>query len=750
LIFSHKIFFILLLLSTVVLAGIEKLDPRLGRIALSTNIERSDPTILRKIGTTTFIRAIITTDGDLRELRNAGVRIIHARDDMAIVDIPPAQLVAVSDLPSVVYMEAPRSNTAQLNESTKAIDAIKARSQRGATGKGAIVGIIDSGIDWRHHDFRHADGSTRIKYILDLSQAGPVYTGTVYTEVDINDALDNSGRVMQVDVSGHGTHVAGIAASDGQVGAGFGDYAGVAPEADLVIVKATRDAEGREFYTDDQIFALAFIDSVADILGKPWVANLSLGGHSGAHDGTSPVERYIDQLTGQGIQGKAVVTVAGNDGDVDVHAQTRITSSSEKAKITFHISTYTANAGTGNDIIVFDGWYDGDKRIGVTLTSPSGEKFGPVLPAQVFPNDGSAGVTSDDGTVYMWNGFYNSGNDYQPGANPHNGDREFYIQIDDTDNRRPAPGEWQIEFSGTGGSIDMWISNMSMDARFEQGNTETGKLTIPGTSRNSITVGSFISKKSWTDLDGNNLTFDSNGEFTVGDLSDFSSPGPVRQGGYQKPNIAAPGQIVASSMSAQASQNNAYSIFNANNPKYPNALVNEDGDHGLNSGTSMAAPHVTGAVALLLAEQPDLTAIQIRDILEKSADRDTQTGSVPNDFWGFGKLNIYDALQLTPEDEEPSMLKLFPPAPNPFNGRTRISYEIPQVENNRTTEIVVYNAMGQKVRTLVKDVKNTGQHDVYWDGLNSNAKPVASGVYFITMTFGSSKQVKKIVFLGTE
>lgn len=746
--YYHKAIFALCFFSTLAFAGMEKLDPRLGRIAMSSE-EFSDPAALRKSDGLTTIRAVVTTDGTTHELRKAGVRVLYSFKNMAIVDIPPSKLHEVSDLPSVVYMEAPRAAKAQLDESTIAIGAIKAREQRSATGKGAIVGIIDSGIDWRHFDFRNADGSTRIKYMLDLSEPGSVYTGTLYTEDDINDALNNSGLVLEIDVSGHGTHVAGIAASDGQVGSGFGDYAGVAPEADLVIVKATRNLEGSEFFTDDQIFALAFIDSVAEILGKPWVANLSLGGHSGAHDGTSPVERYIDQLTGAGISGKVVVTVAGNDGDEDIHARTRITSSSDRPTISFFISSYTPNAGSNDDMIVMDGWYDGDRKIGVTLISPSGKKYGPVLPAQVFPNDGTAGVKTEEGTIYMWNGFYDSGSEYNPGANPYNGDREFYIQVDDYDGRIPASGEWQIEFSGTGGTIDLWISSMTMDARFEQGKADDGKLTIPGTARNPITVGSFISKKSWKDLDDNKLTFDSQGEFAVGDISAFSSQGPVRTEEYQKPNITAPGQIIVSSMSAQASQSNPYSIFNSNNQQYPNALVNEDGEHGLNSGTSMAAPHVTGAVALLLADQPDLTAIQVRSLIEESADK-ADIGSAPNNLWGWGKLNIYKALSLTPSDEPSTVLKLSLPAPNPFIGSTRISFEIPQTENNHTTRIVVYNAFGQKVRTLVNEQKNIGQHEIYWDGRNDNSRVVAAGVYFIKMTFGNKTKVQKLVFLGSE
>ncbi|MBN1465864.1 S8 family serine peptidase, partial [candidate division KSB1 bacterium] len=609
----------------------------------------------------------------------------------------------------------------------------------------------DSGIDWRHDDFLTPDGATRIKYILDLSETGPVYGGTVYTEDQINAGLAGFGSIDQVDISGHGTHVAGIAVSDGASDYGYGDYAGIAPEADIVIVKATRDRQGSEFYSTDQILALAFIDSVAHILGKPWVANLSLGGHSGAHDGTSPVERYIDKITGPGIPGKAVVTVAGNDGDRDVHAKISISPGNDEPAISFEIESFTPNVGPSNDVVEMTGWYDGARKIGITLIAPSGNRYGPVLPSQVFP--GNSSHPSADGSIYIWNGFYftDSGEDGQPGANPYNGDREFYISISDDDQSvRPAAGEWRIEFSGTGGLIDMWLANSTMDAYFVLGKVDDGKLTIPGTARHSITVGSFISKKSWQDLDGNRLTFDSQGDLAAGQLSPFSSPGPVRKADYQKPDMAAPGQIIASTFSANSPPTNSYSIFQSGDPNLPHALINSDGYHALSSGTSFAAPHVAGAVALILEQNAELSVVQIKDILQRAADTDQWVGDAPNISWGWGKLNVFKALLIDPEEEPPTLLRLYPAAPNPFMGRTRITFDLPLLENIPSTRIVIYNALGRKVCTLVDEVKNSGSHTVYWNGCDEGGKAVGKGVYFIRLTFGANEITKKALFLGIE
>ncbi len=724
-------------------AEIGKLGPRLGRIALYPEKARFvEPGLLKKSGGRESIRVIVTFDGDLDDLRRAGASVICARDNIAVVAVPLSQLKTLSSLPSVVYVEAPLPATAQLDASTQLIQAVKARTLRGVTGRNVIVGIIDSGIDYTHHDFRKADGSTRIKYLLDLSASGPVYGGVVYTEEDINNALNGVGVVDEIDASGHGSHVAGIAAGDGSDGDGYGVYAGVAPEADLVIVKATRDDQGREFLTVDQILALTFIDSVAALLGKPYVANLSLGGHNGAHDGTSSTERFIDNLVGPGKPGKVVITVAGNDGEADVHARVAVNSSSNSV-ISFNINAYQPQGGAGNDMVVLDGWYDGAVKIGVKLTSPSGKSYGPVQPGNVLDR------TTDEGTIYIWNGFYDSGNGYQPGANPLNGDREFYIQISDEDSQKwPSPGEWTVELSGSGGTVDAWIATATMDASFLQGKVDDGKLAIPGTARNSITAAAYISKKNWYDLDGNHLTFDSNGEYDKGDIAGFSSPGPVRTSSYQKPEIAAPVQIIVSTYSEQAPPSNPYSIFAQTDPRYPNALINQDGDHALNSGTSMAAPHVAGAAALILELFPDLTAVQVREMLINAADTDSYVGQTPNNAWGWGKLNVFKALQIIPGEETPAKLMLHVPAPNPFLNQTRIDFDLPIVRNVGNIKIAVYNAIGQHVRTLVDEQKNIGSHTVYWDGRDSFGSPVGGGVYFVQMKFDNSEIVKKVVFLG--
>ena len=745
----HKL--IIFLLFSIVLnawANINKLDPQLGLLVIyPQRLEfTQQQNALQKTADGYVIDVIITFDGNRQELSDNGAKLRCVHENIAIASVPVDRLEVIAASPSVYLVESSQPSYPYLDKSTESIGAVKVREQFGYTGKGVLIGIIDSGIDWQHEDFIREDGTTRIKYLLDMSKPGPIYGSTLYTENDINNSLQGTGIVQAKDYSGHGTHVAGIAAGDGSTNAGYGTYAGVAPDADLLVVKATRDEISSEFQTADQIIALHFIDSVATVLQMPFVVNLSFGGHSGAHNGTSPVERTIDSIVGPGKPGKAVVTVAGNDREREIHAQAVFGNGTSSKEISFRINDYFPTPGSGNDRVLFDIWYDGDQKINVSVFTPGGIKIGPVNQGEVLDKD------TEEGAVYVWNGFYEASNSYLPGFDHEIGSYEIYIDINDKNPlNTPQAGTWTLKFSGTEGQVDAWITNVlneSMDARFIEGKVDFGKISVPGTARNSISVGGYISKKVWTDIDGNRLTYDALGLLDIGDIATFSSPGPTRDLRV-KPEITAPGQIIASSYSKDATPQSQASIFKESNGDYPNALILEGGRQALSSGTSMAGPHVTGAVALLLEKFPDITAIQIRDMLINSADTDFQNRPVPNNDWGWGKLDIFSALQQTPNEETPLEYKLFNAMPNPFVDMTNIEFELPVQESYRLVELNIYNVLGQKVRNLWNERAVAGHYYDSWDGCDDLGYKLASGVYFVEFKVGSFVQVKKITYLGS-
>jgi len=684
------------------------------------------------------LETILTWRGDASVLQSYGVRILFQRGDLILADIPLTALTAVSRLNNAVSLEENSVSYPCLDQSAADVGAASARQRFAVSGRGVLVAIIDSGIDWRHEDFRTAEGKTRIKYILDLSLAGPYYGGRIITEAEINQALESNGDTGHHDYAGHGTHVAGIAAGDGGSGSSCGLYCGMAPEADLVIVKATRQTAVSSFKSSDQIIALSFIDSVAAVLNQPYVANLSFGGHAGAHDGTSPVERYIDQLVGVNKPGKVIVTVAGNDAENAIHAFTTATSSGSRMEI--NIPPYAADPGNDNDRVQIDGWYSGLKKISLTVVSPTGLTYGPVPAGQYIDRKGA------DGSVYVWNGYYAENDGYVVGVNPFNGDREFYVDISDAGGAAPKQGIWTIRLTGDAVDVHAWIAHTNLNAVFAAGNANTHKVAIPGTSKNALCVAAYTTKETWDDADGHHLTIDSRGTIKIGAIASFSSPGPARYSLPVKPDLAAPGQIIASVLSQFAGLDSPSSIFTSGNPEYPRAFLLSDGRHAMSSGTSMAAPHVTGAVALLLQKHPRATAAQVRTMLTASARSAANQDALR---WGAGKLDAAALLQADPAEEIVPTFSLAPAFPNPFNQITCFTFQLPIDHSGGThTAVTIYNALGQKVKSLLKEKRSAGSYSVYWDGRDDLGFRLASGVYLVVFDYGDKRQVLKVTLLN--
>jgi len=256
----------------------------------------------------------------------------------------------------------------------------------GNTGKGVIVGIVDTGIDWCHPDFVDpSTGRSRILYLWDQTMS-PIYGehsplgfyGVEYGNADINAALGmcNHSLVRSVDTDGHGTHVAGIAAGNGTASGGL--YRGMAPEADIIVVKS----DGSD---PKLIDGVDYVFQKAAALGKPAVVNLSWGGHLDPHDGTSFLDTVLDYLSGSG---RILVASAGNEGGDNIHAQ------------------LTGGAGditlaTNYADVPIDVWHDGRDGYQVKTDAPS--EAGATIPAWHYlesGNDGFWGTAPDEVTGY--------------------------------------------------------------------------------------------------------------------------------------------------------------------------------------------------------------------------------------------------------------------------------------------------------------------------------------------------------------
>ncbi len=731
-------------------ADYQKLDPKLAlfldkpelRLSLTKHLNEKFSS-----DDSQYLPLILKSSLSKSDLNKFGVLVYTQVGDIFTVKVPINSIGTLVKNDHIFFIQMPQEVTAQTDESLTEINAIQTRQQYNVSGEGVIIGVVDTGIDWRHMDFRNADGSTRIKVMLDFSDPGDSngdgfldgpdqYGGTLYTEQEINDALNGTGTVNESDVVGHGTHVAGCAAGNGQAtgnGIPSGTYVGVAPEAELIIVKGTRVNGSNSFNEWDYINGMAFIDSVATAMGKPYVINLSLGGSSGPHDGKGLGEQAIDNLVGPGILGKAVVVSAGNEGGKAIHTSGTFSGGTTNIETKFDVSSYTPNPSNVDDYIQFDGWYKSLFNYSVQVITPDGDTYGPVSSGH------DSGFDTDDGVIYISNA--------KGGPSSLNGDKYILIQIYDYySSKPPKNGEWKIKVFGSAGRFDLWLGGASMTVAFTTNVDYTMIAGTPGTAFNAITVGSYVTKSRWTDLDGNSLYVPG---LNVNEISSFSSPGPTRDG-RTKPDICAPGEKIASSYSVTAPPSGSYSIFNSGSNDYPNAYICEDNKHAITQGTSMAAPHVAGLVALMFEQYPNRDAIQVRSSLTETARNDSYTGTVPNDTWGYGKIDALAAmlnLPVSQEDSKPTLPRstlLYQNYPNPFNPSTVISYYL---NSPSRVTVRVINVMGQTIQTLVERKQTSGIHHIKWNGKDNAGQPVASGIYFYRLEAGSFTQTKKMILL---
>jgi subtilisin family serine protease len=690
--------------------------------------ERSDRFLTRGAAGETLVDLIVFGDVAPGLLRARGIDVQTVAGRHMTARCPLGLLEALSQTPGVERVQvaevaAPHLDRSALDARSAALHPVLDSTFTGLTGAGVVIGIVDTGIDWDHLDFHRRDGHSRLLALWD--QTSPVGTrppgftyGAYYDSAQIR-----LGLLDETDTAGHGTHVAGIAAGNGRAtGSGLPEftYVGVAPEADLIVVKTN-------FNTNTIGDGVKFVFDQAAALGKQAVVNLSLGTQDGPHDGTYDMDLMISALTGPG---RIVVASAGNSGATDLHGRVPVTGTTESA-MTLSVPAYSPKSGSENDYLLFSGWYPGGDRVSISIVTPTGVSLGPVGRGQERQEN------TPDGTVFISNGM----------TSPANGDHEIYIEIyDRTESLVPKTGTWTFRFNPVqapeAGFVDMYLHQSQLGggalARWVQGLTRNGVIGSPGTADSVITVGAHTTRTSWTSITGS--TYSYGGTTVLDALAPFSSVGP-RRDGAQKPDLSAPGQGILSSKSAE------YAAAASG--------VATDGVHVLMSGTSMSAPHVTGAVALLLARPSWMGQgpTAIRDRLRVTTREDSYTGGVPNDAWGFGKLDVTAAVlgaMITSVEDDATAAAAAPRfslaanAPNPFNPSTRIRFAL--ADPGHAT-LRIYTSAGRLVRKLVSGRLAAGPHEATWNGQDAEGKPVASGVYLYELVAGENRQTRKMSLL---
>lgn len=417
-----------------------------------------------------------------------------------IAEIPIENLVALATSPEIQYIELPKSLYADDYESNRA-SCIKQLNSSEFNGKGVLIGFIDTGIDYTHPAFRNPDGTTRIEYIYDLDE-----DGKVYTKEQINEALKSSDPysiVNSTDITGHGTHVVGIACAGGKIDK---QYYGVAPESSIAMVKVARS----RFALSTQIMkGIKFLIDKGKELNMPLAINMSLSTNDGAHNGSSLLEQYISTVSA--TERVTIVIAAGNEGEAAHHVGGTL---EEVNDVYFNISS-------DESIVVINLYKSILPQLSIELISPYGIGTGEILVKEGV-NEGTIG-----------NSRYSI---YLTGPKPFDVSGEIGIILTGI-NGFVSSGQWKItlrKLNKYDGNFDMWLpisEGLNVNTKFLEP-VVYNTLGIPATVKNVISVGSY--------------------NYLVDIISPFSGRGEKYNGQYIKPDIVAPGEGIYSSIPNRA------------------------------------------------------------------------------------------------------------------------------------------------------------------------------------------------------
>jgi subtilisin family serine protease len=507
--------------------------------------------------------------------------------EVFLVNLPVTSIRNMDRTTHIKRAEAARVLLPRLDEARGPATGLDQALQADArTGAGVVFGIVDTGLDWSHPDFRDQNGDTRLELFTHafIPPDSDVSQFEDFGTTDLNDTLQGQGQVPQGDPHGHGTHCASIASGNGR--ASNGVFRGVAPEATIMAMRSeplmdTHTIRGiREFFNQAG--------------NRPAVVSLSLGGHIGGHDGTSAIENVIATESGPG---RIVVVAAGNEGGDGIHWQGELVENGE-----ISIPVRIADP----DLQIIDVWIPRGDVVQIQIQPPDGTLFSP---------DGQIHSTVFGQFLADWR------------EDPVNHDQNLTFLIAGTPNFT-----WQISIAASQvvhGGVHAWGHTNSANNNFSlfPGFTEPDfSIGMPGTEERAIVVGSLVSKNQF-DTQGGTLIAQA---LSVGQLSPFSSHGPTRIG-KQKPDIAAPGQYITAALA----QNSHFSTD-------PNYIPRHHPTNGYITiqGTSMATPFVAGVIALMLEREPDLTPEEIQQRMWITARRDEDTHRVWDSGFGYGKLDV--------------------------------------------------------------------------------------------------------------
>ena len=546
---------------------------------------------------------IVKYHGSLERLVGLGVKVEYLIAGYAILTVPEGLVDSVADVEEIEYVEKPKRYFYSVSAPADYSCLPRATLQEPfLTGREVLIAVLDSGIAYERKDFRKENGDTRIRFLWDQTlmpgEAGAppegFSMGVEFDQETINRALQETGEgeryflVPSRDVNGHGTAVAGIAAGSAILEQA---YKGVAPEAELLVVKLGAPNELGFPRTTEIMRGVTYALRKAILLGMPLVINLSFGNSYGAHDGSSLIERFLDNAA---EIGRTVICVgSGNEG-------------SSRGHIAGNVEQETAvelSVGAYETALNIQLWKHYSDRYRIFLRSPGGREQ--ELPELVEAGKYTLQMEQTRILVYMGE------------PTPYAVAQEIYLDMIPLGGTYINSGVWTIliePVTVVTGQYYLYLPSSAVrneSTGFYRASPQV-TLTIPSTAAKVITVGAYDSAyDTYADFSGRGYV---DGRRTIG----------VVTAGLTKPDLAAPGVGIL-----------APDIY---------------GGYAPFTGTSFAAPIVSGSAALLMewgivrGNDAFLYGEKVKAYLRSGARPVRGETEYPNDRVGFGALCLADSL----------------------------------------------------------------------------------------------------------
>ena len=564
----------------------QKLEDQLS-LALDTPAqmrEKSDNLDTGYVPSENTWELIVKYNGNLDRL-TGGIRVEPLIAGYAIVTIPENLIGAFSRMEEIEFIEKPKKLYPQVTAGLGAscfYPLLQPVSGKALSGQGVYMAILDSGIDYTDPMFRYADGTTKIAWLWDQGKRADAekgekppqgfFTGVEYSRKMLNANLQKNSERLTTDVTGHGTNVAKIAVQG-------------APESELIVVKLDT-ARGPYPSTVSLLRAFTYVAKKAQAENMPVAINLSYGNTYGAHDGSSLLERFIDNIT---EVGRNVICIgAGNEGASAGHFAGKL-SENEIQRISFAMGTYERSFS-----LQLWKWYA--DRMDISILSPAGEQY--------LIRNQNAGGEAQQAVMEQTQLLIFSGR-----PQPYRKREEVYIDFIPVETYLNT-GIWTIEITPrriANGELRLYMPSAvvrSENTRFLLP-SPAQTLTIPSTAQKVITVGAYNAY--------------------VRSYAAFSGRGDAGSDRAEnnKPDLAAPGV---------------------------NIRIGEGEGGAVVSGTSYATPFVTAAAALLMeygivqGNDPFLYGEKVKAYLHAGARQLPGYDIWPNDQVGWGALCVSESL----------------------------------------------------------------------------------------------------------